>query len=1265
MPGKILSATEQGSSTLPIVWTDTSGDGSDVQFSAPYFDGVGIWSHIHPTNPNRMLLLSDRVHWSSDGGLNWTQATGSYYSKVQRAVRFGSNTTAWTCGLSYLGVPGATIYKSSDLGETFQQVGPVNDQLCNVPNPVVTYNRIDDCGGQSFSVEVTINGFSGGLMNIRHIINHQVTNFASGVSSGSTTLVGPFTLDSIVQIEVVSQTNPDCISRSGQIKTDCVIPIICGDPMLVQEYCTRSGESVVFQYENTSGIESTRIRFYDGLMDGSTVVSLYEGLGTGGTILASGTFADLCGVEVSSIGQSITLGIDTGSTAPNDTCEINSVYSKRPFRWNVSCTSGFLYPNGSVSVINADSNSYQYEVNVLDPGDGFDILYSVNYGPWITEFSGESSGGTFLIPEEFACSDKVIVKLRNVLDPSVEVTLCIPDIPNTCIVEDEDEPSVFMDVFPLNDNVVYAITNSEPFGDRSCLIKTADGGANWTLECVFNDFLPSFDGIETVRRIWMTGQNSGYLLTRAKVYKLIKISGSWTGTLLYDYRSDVNSTFPLIPLSNLDTNVDDSYTFDQIFYSNGFIWIFGNYGLMAKSTVGDTNFQLINTGMVVNDPNILAYSSGYFIDENNGWIYYSNLLNQRSGIWSTNSGGSGLNPLSPAIGFPVDGVLGQTIFKHIWYSPFASLLPGCTSTEACNYDPAAQSDDGSCVFTSLLTNCQDGTQISVNSEDIFWESCWSKYVDIDINNISGSTGHQIILTVSSSSGTSAINFNFFSYAGYNPSNVNDFIEALIAYINSNPIGITAIRIRQSNNTLNPGSLNGIRILCSSTDCQTITFSTTNLSGFLYSSTTFQNPEQGSVISLSEFPDQCWTVCGRGDCNDVTDPVTISEIFQDCFSCIPYRANNLCLNCDSMVSVSGNPITDHCKDSCIHVGDQIQINLAVGFPLYESQQFTPDELDQECVPGCNLVLTIPGDNVSSFPPGSIISVYNEDTDTEINYTVSTSEYLDPNTIVTTAEPCTNDTIGVVTSFVECFADANITIISNGNVVFDQDYFPTDSYIQEGVSFDVADLGPHEVIITARDCANTRICNYNFITCSRYTIEKDCKEITITNETPEDSPRFLVKITDSSNNIISNNLIVSTLSTTIDLENDDVYKVEITPLNSLDQPVGDKNIYSVFILCDTIKCIKKLMTDIWCNDDDGCCEDCSKEQERKRDQLNRIFAILGLLSAKYHSDKVKWFLDGEDVDVFEASELLKRLKMLIDRCGQCKKDNKTTKKPCLNC
>ena len=129
--------------------------------------------------------------------------------------------------------------------------------------------------------------------------------------------------------------------------------------------------------------------------------------------------------------------------------------------------------------------------------------------------------------------------------------------------------------------------------------------------------------------------------------------------------------------------------------------------------------------MVVCDPNSNCFEVGYE-STSSSYTYY--------GPWPSNWDyyGSGTNGPPAAeldvseFGLAGTGTWSVTFELHLdsWAAaqwagsltlegPCEPIIEGCTDSEACNYNPEATDDDGSCVYADPVCTCTSGTEFDV------------------------------------------------------------------------------------------------------------------------------------------------------------------------------------------------------------------------------------------------------------------------------------------------------------------------------------------------------------------------------------------------------------------------------------------------------------------------------------------------------------------------------------------------------------------------
>ena len=108
--------------------------------------------------------------------------------------------------------------------------------------------------------------------------------------------------------------------------------------------------------------------------------------------------------------------------------------------------------------------------------------------------------------------------------------------------------------------------------------------------------------------------------------------------------------------------------------------------------------------------------------------------------------------------------------------------------------------------------------------------------------------------------------------------------------------------------------------------------------------------------------------------------------------------------------------------------------------------------------------------------------------------------------------------------------------------------------------------------------------------------------------------------------------------------------------------------IYDLCDMAACIKKLILDLFCNENDPCCNDCDpakqKQKELYRNELNKLNALYSTFSmmiAKEQADYLNVFtMDScREMMIAEIQSVFTKINEITKRCGDCDpKTNVTT-------
>ncbi len=132
--------------------------------------------------------------------------------------------------------------------------------------PVATYNVVMDCANLQFFVEVNIT--SAGTDPLIDITNDGGAPTVTASGPGTYT-VGPFALDTEVNITLENDANALCNVYSGPLTntTICPVPVICGDPPLQETYCYTDGDDHSWHWVSSDGTSPLAIIFSQGQIE--------------------------------------------------------------------------------------------------------------------------------------------------------------------------------------------------------------------------------------------------------------------------------------------------------------------------------------------------------------------------------------------------------------------------------------------------------------------------------------------------------------------------------------------------------------------------------------------------------------------------------------------------------------------------------------------------------------------------------------------------------------------------------------------------------------------------------------------------------------------------------------------------------------------------------------------------------------------------------------------------------------------------------------
>jgi hypothetical protein len=129
-------------------------------------------------------------------------------------------------------------------------------------------------------------------------------------------------------------------------------------------------------------------------------------------------------------------------------------------------------------------------------------------------------------------------------------------------------------------------------------------------------------------------------------------------------------------------------------------------------------------------------------------------------------------------------------------------------------------------------------------------------------------------------------------------------------------------------------------------------------------------------------------------------------------------------------------------------------------------------------------------------------------------------------------------------------------------------------------------------------------------------------------------------------------------------DNVCIREVLPVNNIEGTFTQV----LYDLCDMANCIKKLILDLFCNEDDPCCNDCDpakqKAKELYRNELNKLNALYSTFSMMIEKEKADYLnvftMDScRELMITEIQSVFSKINEITKRCGDCDpKTNVTT-------
>ena len=805
------------------------------------------------------------------------------------------------------------------------------------------------------------------------------------------------------------------------------------------------------------------------------------------------------------------------------------------------------------------------------------------------------------------------------------------------------------------------------------LHRTDDAGANWFT----TDLTPALSAPEAPRRIatrgggsisellFLTSHNLSYLYTTGPTDPYGGTAAWW------NHNAAITTAFPGYPATGYTGVTDNNNRFDDLVWNGSRILVGGYNALRAHGQSAPAGTAIT---MYLTDPALATATPS--LDD----YYTHSALNAFSVFAGSSQLGSSLFPYRPGLNSSVDGGVSTTPFQvfpgtqRLLHHSLVADAPvaGCTNPTSCNYDEDVNTDNGTCIDSVQLINCLTSSIIHTASPGFKKLACHGPRSLVSIEFLDPAMGNQVIGI--SVGGVLAVNYGTLISTALPPTvRLETFIGGLVHFINSTT-SYRATRVPPLENPVVPGSIGAFYLESSAPGDASVACSIIGMGLLGVVTTQFSNIYPGAVVRVAEYPDQCFRVCGQGDCL-VSQALTLVSSHNTCYDCLPQDTHRICMDCSTQLRVNGVALGTTCS-GCVSAGNSLNFSLQAQFPEHTEETLTPLEAGTEPGTGCPLTLTFTGDRTTLFPIGSVITVFSGDSGI---YTVATVVYdsgSDLTTVTTEGNFAETGDLVEVTVFTECPCTVR-TLVQRIDattglpvMVYDSTVACVDGLVETDFSVLIEQYGRYQVTIEAQDCGGAKTCQYTLDVCNGFKVTKtDCHTYVISLDRPANAlttgQLYQVEIKDLSDNAVLLNQSIADNNFPFQFVNDDdtVYLITVTA------PGGQVWKAEVIDLCDMENCKLRLANAIFCNSDLCATPAGSQIADYNRDELTRMSILSREIEAAVFSLRYRWtgipdYGPAQLQDLEMLARMIATLRVSSKRCADCAPTS-TPAAPCATC